>query len=179
MADKFNLQKKEAPIILSKYNPDWPLKYKEEKYLLMDTIVQWLYGSIEHIGSTSVPGLTAKPVIDIMFGVKSLEHSKPAIELLIQQGYNYFPYKKEVMHWFCKPSPNLRTHHLHLVPYESTLWKERIKFRDTLRINTKIANEYVKLKKELAIRYKQDREMYTEKKWKFIKKVLSNKEFIL
>ncbi len=74
------------------------------------------------------------------------------------------------MHWFCKPSPNLRTHHLHLVPYESTLWKERIKFRDTLRINTKIANEYVKLKKELAIRYKQDREMYTEKNGNLFKK---------
>ena len=166
-------KKEEAPIILSKYNPEWPLKYEEEKIFLMDIIGKWLHGNIEHIGSTSIPGLTAKPVIDIMFGVKSLEDSKAAIELLMQNEYNYFPYKKEVMHWFCKPSASLRTHHLHLVPYESTLWKERIRFRDILRINTKIANEYVKLKKELAIRYKQDREIYTEKKWKFIQRVLN------
>ena len=73
-------KKEEAPIILSKYNPEWPLKYEEEKIFLMDIIGKWLHGNIEHIGSTSIPGLTAKPVIDIMFGVKSLEDSKAAIE---------------------------------------------------------------------------------------------------
>ncbi|MFQ3307696.1 MAG: RimJ/RimL family protein N-acetyltransferase [Candidatus Midichloriaceae bacterium] len=166
--------KEDAPIILSEYDAEWPLKFKKEKDFLMSVIGKWVCGSIEHIGSTSVPGLTAKPVIDIMFGVKSLESSKAAIELLVQNGYNYFPYKKEVMHWFCKPSPNLRTHHLHLIPYESNLWKERVKFRDILRANAEIANQYVELKKELAICYKEDREMYTEKKWNFIQKVLSD-----
>jgi GrpB-like predicted nucleotidyltransferase (UPF0157 family) len=107
-----------------------------------------------------------------MFGVKSLEDSKSAIELLIKNGYNYFPYKKDVMHWFCKPSPTFRTHHLHLVPYESNLWKERIKFRDILRADTKIASKYVELKKELAILYKKDHEAYTEKKTAFIQNVL-------
>ncbi|MFK7974433.1 MAG: GrpB family protein [Rickettsiaceae bacterium] len=160
-------------IILSKYNPEWTLKFEKEKEFLMNIIGQWLCGSIEHVGSTSVVGLTAKPVIDIMFGVKSLENSMPAIEILKQNSYHYFPYKKDVMHWFCKPSPQLRTHHLHLIPHESDLWKERVKFRDILRADTKIASEYVELKKELTIRYKEDRETYTEKKWNFIQEVLS------
>ena len=81
-------------VILSKYDPKWPLKFKEEKKFLIGIIGQWLHGSIEHVGSTSVIGLTAKPVIDIMFGIKSLENSNSAIETLKQNGYNYSPYIK-------------------------------------------------------------------------------------
>ena len=172
-------QETDDTIILSNYNPEWPLKFSQEKDFLMKVIRQYLVGSIEHVGSTAVPGLTAKPVIDIMFGVKSLEDSKSAIKLLTKNGYNYFPYKKEVMHWFCKPSPSLRTHHLHLIPYESNLWKERIRFRDILRASAKTANQYVELKKELAIRYKKDRETYTEKKTVFIQNVLRQDEEIM
>ncbi|MDP4709268.1 MAG: GrpB family protein [Rickettsiaceae bacterium] len=164
---------KNDSITLLKYDPKWPLKFEKEKKFLMNIIGQWLCGSIEHVGSTSVAGLIAKPVIDIMFGVRSLEASHPAIETLKKNGYNYFPYKKAVMHWFCKPSPEFRTHHLHLIPFESDLWKERIKFRDILRSDSQIANEYAELKKELAILYKEDREAYTERKWPFIQKVLS------
>jgi GrpB-like predicted nucleotidyltransferase (UPF0157 family) len=107
-----------------------------------------------------------------MFGIKSLENSNSAIETLKQNGYNYSPYKKDVMHWFCKPSPEFRTHHLHLIPYESNLWEERIKFRNILRADSQIANEYVKLKKELIYLYKEDRETYTEKKWHFVQSAL-------
>jgi GrpB-like predicted nucleotidyltransferase (UPF0157 family) len=161
-----------SSIILSKYNPKWTLKFEEEKKFLVSIIGKWLHGSIEHVGSTSVIGLTAKPVIDIMFGIKSLENSNSAIETLKQNGYNYSPYKKDVMHWFCKPSPEFRTHHLHLIPYESNLWEERIKFRNILRADSQIANEYVKLKKELIYLYKEDRETYTEKKWHFVQSAL-------
>ena len=163
----------DAPILLSEYNPEWSLKFNKEKELLMNIINQWLCGSIEHVGSTSVAGMAAKPIIDIMFGIKSLEASAPAIEILQQNGYNYSPYKKDVMHWFCKPSPQFRTHHLHLIPYESNLWKERIKFRDILRTDSQIANEYVELKMKLTALYKDDRETYTEKKWHFVAEALS------
>ena len=78
-----------------------------------------------------------------------------------------------MMHWFCKPSPQFRTHHLHLIPYESNLWKERIKFRGILRTDTRIANEYVELKKKLIALYGDDREIYTEKKWYFIAEALN------
>jgi GrpB-like predicted nucleotidyltransferase (UPF0157 family) len=168
------LKNKDAPIILSKYNPEWVVKFQAEKQFLLNIIGEHLYGTIEHVGSTAVAELVAKPIIDIMFGVKSLEESQLAIEKLSQNGYCYSPYKKDVMHWFCKPSPKFRTHHLHLVPYESDLWDERVKFRNILRANMHIANEYVKLKEELALLYKDDRETYTEKKSFFIQQVLHN-----
>jgi len=157
-----------APIELSEYNPQWPAIFAAEKAFLEHVAGGWLCGGIEHVGSTSVPGLIAKPVIDIMFGVKSLEESKAAIPVLEKQGYSYAPYKTDVMHWFCKPSEHFRTHHLHLIPFESPLWIERIRFRDLLRAHKNLAIEYALLKRQLAARYHNDREAYTDAKWPFI-----------
>lgn len=164
----------QASVILEEYDSSWPSKYEEEKNHLIAIAGEWHFGSIEHVGSTAVPGMVAKPVIDVMFGVKSLEESKPAIEVLVSDGYEYWPYKTEVMHWFCKPSDAFRTHHLHLIPFESPLWKERIQFRDLLRSDDKLASQYANLKRELAATYKEDREAYTEKKWLFIQQVLQS-----
>ena len=108
-----------------------------------------------------------------MAPVETLEDSRPAIQILGQSGYVYFPYRPDVMHWFCKPSPAHRTHHLHLVPFGSTLWNERIAFRDALREDTELAAEYASLKKELALEYKLDREAYTDAKGPFIHDALS------
>lgn len=163
---------KRASIKLSEYNLEWPSQFEAEKDFLMNVIGKWFYGSVEHVGSTAVPGLIAKPVIDIMFGVRSLKASLPVIDIMVKNGYEYSPYKKHVMHWFCKPSDAFRTHHLHLVPYESPLWKERILFRDLLRSNKEIANEYSQLKLDLAARYREDRETYTQAKGPFIQQAL-------
>jgi GrpB-like predicted nucleotidyltransferase (UPF0157 family) len=163
-----------APVILEEYDSSWVAKYELEKEFLLGVAGEWNYGGIEHIGSTSVPGMVAKPVIDIMFGVKTLEESKPAIEALVANGYDYWPYKPDVMHWFCKPSDAYRTHHLHLIPFQSSLWQARLKFRNILRSNQCVAKDYANLKRELAENYKQDRETYTEKKWPFIKQALEN-----
>lgn len=163
----------QAPIELSEYSSEWPAKFQAEKKRLLSLVGEYNYGSVEHVGSTAVPGLVAKPIIDIMFGIKSLEEARPAIEILSRNGYCYFPYKGDVMHWFCRPSNELRTHHLHLVPYEGPLWKERIKFRDALRDNIDLAAEYGELKSTLAIQHKNDREKYTLEKWPFIYQVLS------
>ena len=135
-------------------------------------LIRGSLGSVEYVGSTSIPGLAAKPVIDIMFGVKSLEDSIPAIKVLMKIGYLYFPYKEDVMHWFCKPSDEFRTHHLHLIPFQSPFWIERIQFRNILRSSPDIANDYSLLKSELASRNKEDREAYPKEKWPFIQKVL-------
>jgi len=163
---------KQAKITLSEYQQDWPEKFESEKQFLLSIIGNYNKGSVEHVGSTAIKGLIAKPVIDIMFGVGSLVESKPAIDILVKNGYVYSPYKGDVMHWFCKPSNEFRTHHLHLVPFESHLWNERIKFRNILRNNLGVAKSYAKLKSELAIKYKEDREAYTVQKWPFIKQVL-------
>ena len=125
------------------------------------------------MGSTAVPGLLAKPVIDIMVGVGSLEASRPAIDTLEQAGYCYYPYKPEHMHWFCKPSPHVRTHHVHLIPFQSPLWHARLTFRDCLRQSTHLAIEYSHLKRELAKQFALDREAYTQAKRAFIERVVS------
>jgi len=163
---------REAPIHLVPYDPSWPSLFELERGILERAIEPWLSGPIEHIGSTAVPGLVAKPVIDIMAAVNSLDVSRPAIRVLVDLGWVYFPYRAEVMHWFCKPSPAFRTHHLHLVPLSSRLWAERIAFRDYLRRDPMGATEYAQLKRQLAERYEFDREAYTEAKGSFVQRVL-------
>jgi len=167
---------KRAPVVLTEYDPEWASKFEAEKEFLLQVIGDWICGSVEHVGSTAIPGLIAKPVIDIMFGVKSLEESRPTIDILINNGYEHSAYKTDVMHWFCKPNDAFRTHHLHLIPYKSPLWQERIQFRELLRSDGRIAREYAELKKNLAIKYKDDRETYTLKKWPFIEKELYRKK---
>ena len=155
------------------YDPSWPRRFEEERALLAEVLAPWLVGPIEHVGSTAVPGLAAKPVIDIMAGVASLGASRPAIEAVARHGWCYFPYRAESMHWFCKPSPAARTHHLHLIPFGSALWAERLAFRDHLRAHPDVALEYARLKQELAERYRFDREAYTEAKGPFVERVVA------
>ena len=163
---------KDAPIELEPYNTEWPRLFQLEAASLREVLSPWLAGAIDHIGSTSVPGLAAKPVIDIMAPVHSLEQAKPAIHALPTFGYCYFPYKAEVMHWFCKPSPAHRTHHLHLVAAGSGTWVERIAFRNTLRGSAQLAAEYLSLKQRLASEHAHDREAYTEGKSLFVQSVV-------
>jgi len=162
-----------APIELVDYNPGWPAKFAAEKRLLLGVIQPWLFGSIEHIGSTAIPGLRAKPVIDIMVGVETLPASRGAISVIEGLGYNYWPYKPELMHWFCKPSDDLRTHHIHLVPLDSALWRARLAFRDYLRRDASVAAQYVALKERLAAQFRNDREAYTDGKTSFVESIVA------
>ena len=163
----------EAPVLLVDYDPAWPAAFESERGRLANVLGEWLTGPIEHIGSTAVPGLRAKPVLDIMAGVESLMASRAAIPAVSRLDYVHFPYRADVMHWFCKPSPAHRTHHLHLVPFGSPLWKERLQFRDALRNDPALAAEYAALKTRLADRYRDDREAYTDAKSAFISRALA------
>ena len=162
----------EEPISLVPYDPAWPQLFEQERAELEAVLRPWLAGPIEHIGSTAVPGLTAKPVIDIMAGVRDLTASAAARGAVATLGYQYFPYRPDVMHWFCKPSPERRTHHLHLVPVSSGLWADRLLFRDHLRGSAGAAAEYGALKAALAERYRLDREAYTDAKGDFVRSIL-------
>jgi GrpB-like predicted nucleotidyltransferase (UPF0157 family) len=162
----------DAPVQIEPYDPAWPAAFLAERELLASALERWLAGPIEHVGSTAVPGLAAKPIIDIMAAVRDLESSRPALVELQKIGYCHVPYKASVMHWLCKPSPEVRTHHLHLVPIESALWTERIAFRDLLATNPSVARSYVALKNRLAAAHRQDRERYTEEKGSFIESAL-------
>jgi GrpB-like predicted nucleotidyltransferase (UPF0157 family) len=162
----------DTPIEIVPY-AHWPAQFASEAVQLQTMLGQWLVAPPEHIGSTAVPGLAAKPIIDIMAPVATLHGSLDAIEAAQRLGYCYFPYKTEQMHWFCKPSPAHRTHHLHLVPHNSRLWSERIAFRDALRASAALAAQYAALKNDLAVRYRCDREAYTEGKSAFVEAVLT------
>jgi GrpB-like predicted nucleotidyltransferase (UPF0157 family) len=166
----------DAPIVIEPYSDEWPRRFAEERDVLEQVLRPWLAGPIEHIGSTAVPGLAAKPVIDIMAAVESLEASRPALERLASRGYLHAPYRADVMHWLCKPSPEVRTHHLHLVPMGSRLWKDRIAFRDLLRSDRALADAYAALKRDLARKYPNDRESYTEAKRPFVEMALDRRQ---
>ena len=133
----------------------------------------WATGGVHHVGSTAVPGLDAKPIIDILVGVDGLDVSRACFEPLAGLGYLYAPYRSEEMHWFCKPHPSRRTHHLHLVPTESSRFADELGFRDRLRATPETARAYANLKRELATHFRDDRDAYTEAKADFIGEVLA------
>jgi GrpB-like predicted nucleotidyltransferase (UPF0157 family) len=158
----------EAPVEIVLYDPAWPIRFGEEADVLQSALAPWLVAKLEHIGSTAIPGLAAKPVIDIMAGVKTLAESRPAIAAAATAGYHYEPYQVELEHWFCKPSLAFRTHHLHLVPFGSPPWFRPLAFRDYLRAHPAVATEYETLKRGLAQEHRLDREQYTQAKTPFI-----------
>jgi GrpB-like predicted nucleotidyltransferase (UPF0157 family) len=152
------------PVRLVAYDPRWPTLFEHEARLLDEAIGSWITGGIHHVGSTSVPGLAAKPTIDIAVGVVDLSTSRPCIDILAELRYCYWPYRSEVMHWFCKPHQSRRTHHLHLIPTGSTRFREEITFRDYLRTHPAGAKRYQQLKQRLARKHPHDREAYTQGK---------------
>ena len=162
----------ESQVRIDSYDPEWPARFEQEREALERLLGNGLTGGIHHVGSTSVPGLAAKPVIDILVGVKDLDAARSYINPLAALDYMYAPYRPEEMVWFCKPNPVHRTHHLHLVPADSARFRAELAFRDHLRANPDIAEEYVALKRKLAREFKRDREAYTEAKADFIGTVL-------
>lgn len=169
-----NASSADEPIRISGYDPEWPARFEEERAALAAAIGGWIVGGIHHVGSTAVPGLAAKPIIDILAGVRDLEESRACFEPLARLGYVYAPYLADEMHWFCKPHPSRRTHHLHLVPVGSRRYVDELAFRDRLRADPAVAEEYAALKRALAERFASDREAYTDAKSDFIRQVLES-----
>jgi GrpB-like predicted nucleotidyltransferase (UPF0157 family) len=164
----------DEPIRIVAYDPTWPTRFEEERVALEAAIGPWATGGIHHVGSTAVPGLDAKPIVDILVGVGDLEESKACFEPLARLDYLHAPYLSDVMHWFCKPNPARRTHHLHLVPIGSERFRAELAFRDRLRADPEAAEEYSSLKHCLAGRFGNDREAYTDAKAGFIRKLGSD-----
>lgn len=164
----------DARIELQPADATWPAQFEAEAALLRPLLAPWLAGEIEHIGSTAVPGLIAKPVIDLMAPVHSLQQALPALAALTTLGYLHAPYRADEMHWFCKPSPAMRTHHLHLVPLHGPRWRQTLAFRDALRHQAGLADRYADLKRRLAAAHPDDREAYTAGKAPFIEAALQD-----
>lgn len=162
----------DEPIKIAPYDPAWPSRFTTERQALSEAIGPWITGGIHHIGSTAVPGLPAKPIIDVLAGVEGLQASRPSFEPLAALDYLYAPYRADEMHWFCKPDPSRRTHHLHLVPTDSSRFRDELAFRDCLRASPQLASEYAALKRDLAGSFQRDREAYTDAKGAFIRRAL-------
>ena len=129
---------------------------------------------IQHIGSTAVPGLAAKPIIDILMAVKSLSDVSSLRPLLEKAGYEYrgnSSDNKQIL--FVKGHEELRTHYLHIAEFGGSVWQNDIAFREYLRSHPNAEDEYQKLKEVLASKYADKREDYTAGKSEFIETILS------
>ena len=132
---------------------------------------QWVE-EVEHVGSTAIPGLDAKPVIDLIVGLEDMAYADFCVEPLMNLGYSYWAEGAQPHHHlfvrFVDPAMNARTHNLHLVEAGGQYWKERLLFRDYLRKHPETAKEYAELKYRLASRHRDDREAYPEAKAGFV-----------
>ncbi len=167
------------PVVIADYDPRWPEMYAEESTRIQNAIGEWLLG-IEHVGSTSVPGLAAKPVVDIMPGLRALSDAPHIISAMKELGYQYFPeYEPELpeRRYFVRPPGPANRHkrlfHIHAVETTSAFWRRHLAFRDHLRAHPDVAGEYAALKRRLAAEYGPDREGYTEAKTEFITRIES------
>jgi GrpB-like predicted nucleotidyltransferase (UPF0157 family) len=163
--------RKRVEVEIANYDESWAEAFEEERELLVGVVGAYLVGSIEHVGSTSVAGLVAKPVVDIQAGVAGLEESRPVFGPLQAIGYTYDSVCPHVMHFFDKRVPGKQSYNLQLIPYRSDCWNMRIAFRDYLRSNPMVAQEYAALKLELARRFRLDRVAYGEGKGPFIRQI--------
>jgi GrpB-like predicted nucleotidyltransferase (UPF0157 family) len=158
----------DAEVEIVEYDPAWPAAYQAERERLAPLLPAEV--QLHHFGSTAVPGLAAKPVIDMIALVDELD---APIAALVQRGGYQYPqaFNATLTHrrFLCYPTAAHRTHHLHLVDEPAEL-ERRLCFRDRLRANPVLASEYVALKRALAERYSDDREAYTEAKSEFVKR---------
>ena len=152
----------------------WPQKFANERDRLTGLFPR-AFVAIEHIGSTAVPLLPAKPVIDFMAGVRSITEADDLLPLLCQSGYTTSADFNATLidrRWLMKHADGRRTHHLHLLLFASDEWEKRINFRDRLRANPSLREKYQALKERLAKSAASDRELYTAGKTEFIEMAL-------
>jgi GrpB-like predicted nucleotidyltransferase (UPF0157 family) len=162
------------PVVITPYDRDWPLRFDAERTLLENVLAAWLRGGIHHIGSTAIPGMSAKPIIDMMAGVRDLEEARAAFAPLQLHSYYHAPHRPGTHHFFKPPGPWwTATHGLHLTEPGSDLWRERLAFRDALRADPALAAEYADLKVRLAQEHGTEVERYTASKRAFVARVLA------
>jgi len=162
------------------YDPQWGELFRREREHLRAILPAELLGRIEHFGSTAIPGLAAKPIVDILVEVTDLQATQTRIVPMLEaQGYDYFwrptagtedglPFYA----WFIKRAPDgARSHHIHMVEPHFPHWK-CLFFRDYLIAHPDTAQDYLRLKLSLAAAHPNDREAYTNGKTEFIASIM-------
>jgi len=162
-------------IAVVSHDPGWSRLFEAERALLEGVLAAWLKGGVHHIGSTAIPGVAAKPIIDMMAGVSDLGQARAAFESLKALLYVHTPHRPGIAHHFSKPStkPSEVTHGLHLTEPGSDLWREGLAFRDALRQDAALAAEYEAIKRRLADEHPTDVGAYTAGKREFVGAVLA------
>ncbi|MBB3232039.1 GrpB family protein [Halomonas stenophila] len=161
-------------VALFPYNANWPSMYEAERGRLLRLFPDDFL-AIEHFGSTAVPGLSAKPIIDILAGVDSISRADELMEPLCHAKYTTsmeFNASLVGRRWLMQWAEGRRTHHLHLVVYGGQEWKRRLAFRDIHRANTELAEQYEQNKGLWAAEFKSDRGGYTAAKSDFVREAL-------
>jgi GrpB-like predicted nucleotidyltransferase (UPF0157 family) len=149
------------------HDPSWAEIYEQEAAKLW-AIFDGAAAGIEHIGSTSVPGLCAKPVIDVLIGLADLRLTDEQISAMETLGYHYLGEHGLPGRLFFRKEP--RTHHVHVVEHGGEHWERQLTFRDTLRSDVEERERYDEFKRRLAAEG-HPREVYTELKTPFIREV--------
>jgi GrpB-like predicted nucleotidyltransferase (UPF0157 family) len=156
------------------YRNEWPKQFRAERERLIALAPELL--AVEHIGSTAVPGLPAKPIIDIMAAIASMELADKIVNRLCANGYvTSADFNRSLgdRRWLMRHAGGHRTHHLHLVLRDSQHWLECIRFRDALRQDGELAARYADLKQRLASQFGNDRDGYGHAKAAFIASAIS------
>ena len=157
------------------YQPAWPSQYMQVEAELHSALLA-PGCSLEHIGSTAVPGLCAKPVIDVALGVVALKDAEENVAALAKLAFTYRPEYETVIpdrRYFVRAEGRTPRIHLHAVILGGTLWLEHLRFRDALRDDRQLRLSYAALKQQLAVLHASDKSAYTEAKAPFIQQVLA------
>ena len=158
------------PVTIVDYDPAWQNLFAAQRDRLTILLSRWLCEPVEHVGSTAVPGLAAKPIVDIVAPVTSLADARYALSTLEQDGWLHWSTDPSSSWrlWFLRPQPATRTHHLYLIQHDHPRVRELRAFRDALRADGGLRERYQALKRHLAKAFHDDREAYTHAKAAFV-----------
>lgn len=166
-----------STVTLVEYQDSWPADFQTISHELAG-VFSGIPVEIEHIGSTAVPQLCAKPVIDVLLGVADLSLVEARIKDLSELGYEYrAEYERELpfRRYFVRPPGVGPRVHLHATVLGASLWTRHMAFREALRTSPDVRAQYAVLKRELAARYCDDKSAYTAAKAPFILAVLADR----
>lgn len=176
MNDTQSLQQAiDEAVQLMEYDSTWPARFDAERERLLERFPAALI-DVQHIGSTAIPGMPAKPIIDVMAGVASMAMTDALFEPILDHGYVTsveFNAGLTDRRWFMRHANGRRTHHLHVVVHNGELWRQRLAFRDALCADPTQAKRYAAFKRKLASRHHADREAYTQAKGEFVRSVIA------
>lgn len=170
---------KRKTVKILEYTPEWKNEYSKEKAILESALKDYNV-DIQHVGSTSIVGCRAKPIIDIAIGVPSLAYGKNLIPILQEIGYYYDGRADFGVRYFLKKCENdIETHFIHIEDKNSRIWQNHTVFRDYMNINPDKVTEYSNLKEDLFQKFYDDRKGYTRAKEQYIGKIIEEalKEF--